>query len=266
MKVLIVNADDLGLTDGVNRGVLRAHSQGIVTSASMMVRQPAAEATAAAARLHPRLSLGLHVDLGEWRLADGEWTATYLRADPSSHADVQREVESQLAAFRRLVGRDPTHIDSHQHVHREEPARGVLRDLADTFGKLAAGADAFGELVRHEGDVQVSLSRDDIARLQEAQNGMLGARARLDEALTEPRSPDLVELYAATRATVRRLQHELALDERVRRQLRLLPPRQLPTRPGFRRRPAGEVSAPTGPDEDTQVLPRLTDEPSEDVP
>ena len=149
---------------------------------------------------------------------------------------------------------------------KEDAASGVLRDLADTFGKLAAGADAFGELVRHEGDVQVSLSRDDIARLQEAQNGMLGARARLDEALTEPRSPDLVELYAATRATVRRLQHELALEERVRRQLRLLPPRQLPTRPGFRRRPAGEVPAPTGPDEDTQVLPRLTDEPSEDVP
>jgi predicted glycoside hydrolase/deacetylase ChbG (UPF0249 family) len=134
VKVLIVNADDLGLTDGVNGGVLRAHCHGIVTSASMMVRQPAAEAAAAAARLHPRLSLGLHVDLGEWRLADGEWTATYLRADPINHADVQREVESQLAAFRRLVGRDPTHIDSHQHVHREEPACGVLGDLASHLG------------------------------------------------------------------------------------------------------------------------------------
>lgn len=149
---------------------------------------------------------------------------------------------------------------------KEHVARRVLHDLADTFDKLAAGADAFGELVRHEGDVQVSLSHDDIAHLLEAQNGMLRARDRLDEALTEPRSPDVIELYAATRATVRRLQHELALDERVRRQLRLLPPRHLSPRPGFRRRPTGDVQTPIGPDEETQVLPRLPDGPSEDGP
>lgn len=147
----------------------------------------------------------------------------------------------------------------------EDSASDVLRDLAETFRTLAAGADAFGELVRHEGDVQVSLSRDDIDRLQAAQDGMLRARARLDAALAEDRPADVVELYAATRATVRRLQHELGLDERVRRQLRLLPQRRLPTRPGVRRRPAGEMPDPTGPDEETQVLPRLPDEPP-DVP
>jgi hypothetical protein len=146
----------------------------------------------------------------------------------------------------------------------EDSARDVLRDLAETFRTLAAGADAFGELVRHEGDVQTSLSREDIARLQEAQDGMLRARARLDAALTEAGSADVVELYAATRATVRRLQHELGLDERVRRQLRLLPPRRLPTLPGVRRRSAGMPS--TGPEDETQVLPRLSDEPPEDGP
>jgi hypothetical protein len=148
----------------------------------------------------------------------------------------------------------------------EEPASEVLRDLAETFRTLAAGADAFGELVRHEGDVQVNLSRDDIARLHEAQDGMLRARARLDAALTEARPADVVELYAATRATVRRLQHELGLDERVRRQLRLLPPRRLPTRPGARRRTTGDLLHPTGPEDETQVLPRLSDGSSEDAP
>src|SRR3954462_1954724 len=98
----------------------------------------------------------------------------------------------------------------------DEAASDVLRDLAETFRTLAAGADAFGELVRHEGDVQVNLSRDDIDRLQDAQDGMLRARARLDARLTEARPADVVELYAAPRATVRRLQHELGLDERVR--------------------------------------------------
>ena len=76
----------------------------------------------------------------------------------------------------------------------------------------------------------------------------------------------MVELYAATRATVRRLQHELGLDERVRRQLRLLPQRRLHTRPVVPRRPAGDVPHPTGPEEETQVLPRLPDEPPEDDP
>jgi Aromatic acid exporter family member 1 len=146
----------------------------------------------------------------------------------------------------------------------DDSASEVLRDLADTFRALAAGADAFGELVRHEGDVQVSLSREDMARLQKAQDDMRRALARLDAALTESRGTDMVELYAATRATVRRLQHELGLEERVRRQLRLLPHRRPHTRPGVRQRPAGDTHS-TGPEEETQVLPRLSDEPPEDA-
>ena len=148
----------------------------------------------------------------------------------------------------------------------KDSARDVLRDLAETFRTLAAGADAFGELVRHEGDVEVSLSRDDIARLQEAQDGMLRARARLDAALDEAHPADVVELYAATRATVRRLQHELGLDERVRRQLRLLPQRRLPARSGVRRRSTGELPRPTGPEDETQVLPQVSEEPPEAAP
>ena len=147
----------------------------------------------------------------------------------------------------------------------DDSASDVLRDLAETFRRLAAGTDAFGELVRHEGDVVVSLSRDDITRLQDAQDGMLRARARLDAALDEAHPADVVELYAATRATVRRLQHELGLDERVRRQLRLLPQRRLPTRAGVRRRPV-DLPRPTGPEEETQVLPRLSEDPPRDAP
>ena len=146
----------------------------------------------------------------------------------------------------------------------DDGAGAVLRDLAETFRRLAAGTDAFGELVRHEGEVEVSLSRDDIHRLQEAHEGMLRARARLDAVLDEPHPADVVELYAVTRATVRRLQHELGLDERVRRQLRLLPHRRLPTRSGVRRRPVDDLPPMTGPEEETQVLPRVPDESPED--
>ena len=95
---------------------------------------------------------------------------------------------------------------------------------------------------------------------------MLRARARLDAALTEPRPADLVELFVAARATVRRLQHELALDERVRRQLRMLPPRRPSARDAFRRHSDSSWPGPTGPDDETQALPELSDEPPEDVP
>jgi hypothetical protein len=146
----------------------------------------------------------------------------------------------------------------------DDSARDVLRDLAETFRRLAAGTDAFGELVRHEGDVEVSLSREDISRLRAAQDGMLGARARLDSALDQSHPADVIELYAAARATVRRLQQELGLDERVRRQLRLLPQRRVHTRANLRRRPSEDLPPPTGPDDETQVLPRLPQEPPEE--
>ncbi len=147
----------------------------------------------------------------------------------------------------------------------EDSATLVLNDLAATFRELAAGVDAFGELVRHEADVQVNLSRGDIARLQEAQDGMDRARSRLDAALTTKQSADVIELYSATRATVRRLQHELALDERVRRQLRLVTQRRRPHLPSALHRRHPEAP-PVGPDAETQVLPRARDEPPEGRP
>ncbi len=130
LRRLIVNADDFGQSAGVNEGVLCGYDAGIVTSASLMVRWPAAAAAAAAARARPGLSVGLHVDLGEWRLAAGEWAPVY-QVVPLADADaVQTEVHRQLDSFRRLMGQDPSHLDSHQHVHRREPVRDVLWELA----------------------------------------------------------------------------------------------------------------------------------------
>lgn len=133
MRNLVVNADDFGLSAGVNRGVILAHEAGIVTSASLMVEGPAAAAAAALARAHPSLGLGLHVDVVEWVYQDGEWRKVYERAPIDDPGSVAALVERQLALFRRLVGRDPTHLDSHQHAHREEPLRSTLARVAETL-------------------------------------------------------------------------------------------------------------------------------------
>jgi chitin disaccharide deacetylase len=133
-KYLIVNADDFGQSAGINRGVITAHRDGIVTSASLMVRWPAATEAAVYARKHPSLSVGLHIDLGEQILRAGEWVPLYSVVPVQNESAVRDEISRQLDLFDRLVGHAPTHLDSHQHVHLREPARVILMEIARRLG------------------------------------------------------------------------------------------------------------------------------------
>lgn len=133
-KYLIVNADDFGQTPGINRGIITAHRDGIVTSASLMVRWPAAAKAAAYARRHQSLSVGLHIDLGEQILRAGEWVPLYTVLPVQNESTVRDEIARQLDMFERLMGHAPTHLDSHQHVHLREPARGILVEIAQRLG------------------------------------------------------------------------------------------------------------------------------------
>jgi predicted glycoside hydrolase/deacetylase ChbG (UPF0249 family) len=133
-RCIIVNADDFGLSLGVNRGIIEAHERGIVTSTSLMVRSRAAQDAAEYARRRPQLSVGLHLDLGEWTYKDGRWEQLYSVVDVGNADAVKAEMSAQLHLFRRLLGRDPTHLDSHQHVHLEEPARSTAVEVSKELG------------------------------------------------------------------------------------------------------------------------------------
>jgi predicted glycoside hydrolase/deacetylase ChbG (UPF0249 family) len=129
-RYLIVNADDFGLSSSVNHGIIKAHEQGIVTSTSLMVGWPAAAEAASYSRKHRDLSFGLHIDLGEWAYRDGTWVPLYEVVPMEDRAAVSDQVSYQLDIFRLLLGKDPTHIDSHQHAHLREPVRSIVMDAA----------------------------------------------------------------------------------------------------------------------------------------
>src|SRR5207253_418881 len=98
------------------------------TSASLMVRWPAAEDAAAYGREHPELSIGLHLDLCEWIYGEDAWSPLYEVVTIDDREAVADEVARQLEMFRRLMGREPTHLDSHQHVHRSEPVHSIMME------------------------------------------------------------------------------------------------------------------------------------------
>lgn len=145
---LIVNADDFGLTVGVNRGIAQAHEHGILTSASLMVRSPHAEAAVSYARARERLSVGLHLDLEPWHYSGTPWIAAHEHLDRSDADAVAAEVAAQLERFIAMTGRIPTHIDSHHHLHREEPAKTIVLEHA---ARLEVPVRHLSPRVRYEG-------------------------------------------------------------------------------------------------------------------
>jgi len=134
LKNLIVNADDLGWTDGVNRGIVEAFHHGIVTSTSFLANGAAFAGGVEAARSAPGLGVGVHLNLSDGPpVADRETVTSLLNKDgefaggPENLllrrarrgillAEVENEWDAQIQKVRD-AGISPTHLDGHKHVH-----------------------------------------------------------------------------------------------------------------------------------------------------
>jgi len=125
LKFLIVNADDFGYSRGINRGIVEAHQRGVVTSATTIVNAPATEDAVRLAAENPGLSIGLHVNFTN----EGERLVEF--DDPEL---CRAELRRQFDRFVALFGRRPTHLDSHQHVHRGRSPLPVFQELAREHG------------------------------------------------------------------------------------------------------------------------------------
>jgi len=151
VRRLIINADDFGLTAGVNRAIVEGCTKGIVTSATIMANGVAFQAAADSAKSLPRLGTGCHVVLVDGKaVASGLYTLTngrghfrnslkdFARAawqKKIASGEVQREADAQIHKI-QLTGITVTHVDSHKHTHifpqilrpvlRAAKARGIL--------------------------------------------------------------------------------------------------------------------------------------------
>lgn len=154
MRNLIVNADDLGWTEGVNRGIAEAHRKGLVTSTSLLANGQAFASAIEVARANPELGIGVHLNL-----SDGPPTASreqvaglvngsgnleggpenlLLRIAARSLAveEVEREWDAQIRKVRD-AGIEPTHLDGHKHVHMLPGLFEVALKLAKKHGVRA---------------------------------------------------------------------------------------------------------------------------------
>lgn len=122
MKLCIVNADDFGASRGINRGIVQAHLEGVLTSTSLMVDLPACFEAVQLSRDLPHLSVGLHACFTS---EDGE-----LLFDVQDEARCRRELHRQFERFQHLLGSLPTHLDSHHHIHQHPLLLGHFLELA----------------------------------------------------------------------------------------------------------------------------------------
>jgi chitin disaccharide deacetylase len=129
-KSLIVTADDFGYSSDVNAAVLRAHREGVLRFASLMVLRPAAAEAAALAKDAPRLGVGLHLEL----CADEpEKAGLRYFFDAKARAGVEGEIRRQIESLLAL-GITPTHADGHINIHVHPVIFPALCRLAREYG------------------------------------------------------------------------------------------------------------------------------------
>ena len=146
-----MNADDFGLTHGVNQGIARAFREGILTSTTLMANGPAFEDAIEQARANPGLGVGCHLVLvGGRAVASGKEAGplvdrngmlprslialvTYLACGVVQLKDIEAEFRAQIERL-RAAGIEPTHLDTHKHTHSHSKVMEALARVAKEFG------------------------------------------------------------------------------------------------------------------------------------
>ncbi|MFN4213539.1 ChbG/HpnK family deacetylase [Exiguobacterium sp.] len=223
---VLINADDFGLTPGVNSGIIDSHVHGIVNSATMIMNGHAVEEAVVLAKKHPSLHVGVHLALTWGRplaktsapltKADGtfRYTNRFLTETPPDAELVYLEWKAQIEAF-RATGLPLHHLDSHHHVHGWPALDAVIVRLAEEYGttfRALANLEARRDLwvterfsdqfygdgvsratldaIRPGGSIEVMVHPADIDELLPSVTSYLDERLQEKELLTAYDRPD----------------------------------------------------------------------------
>ncbi len=157
MLQLVINADDFGYDPAINRGIVHAMREGIVTSTTLMVNTPFAEHAASMAN---GLAVGLHLNLARNRPVSNGFPASLLTNGELDEAKasglpaevVERETAAQLERLKALLGRPATHVDVHRHLHRHPNVlEGVLAVAASAGLPVRSIDEAMRQRLRERG-------------------------------------------------------------------------------------------------------------------
>ncbi len=193
MKRLIVNADDFGWSEGVNRGIVEAYRNGIVTSTTVLANGAAFDGAVQLARQERRLGVGVHLNLSDgapllprWEVPSlvneqGHFSGGPMKlvarmlAGKLRSAEVEAEWDAQIRKVEK-AGIQPTHLDGHKHVHMLPALFPIALRVSGEAARDSCGAGvhrAFPRLERHAAAKSPEYTGDpDAARP--------GARAELD--------------------------------------------------------------------------------------
>lgn len=149
-RVLIINADDLGYDPAVSEGILTAMRKGVVSSATLIVNSPHSKDAAGKAT---GVAIGLHLNLARFAPVWTGFPAELLQENELSEAlapqlsseVVEKETLAQLDRFGSLLGRQPTHIDVHKHLHTNAS---VLEGVRAAAAARSLPVRAINELMR----------------------------------------------------------------------------------------------------------------------
>ena len=149
-RSLVINGDDFGFSTGVNRAIIAAHEQGVLTSASLMVTGEAFEEAVELAKAHPNLGVGIHLTLGCGRSvlppdripnlvdAEGKFSDEPVQVGLSyqfnraARRELPLEIRAQLEKFRQ-TGLTLSHVDGHLHHHSHPVVLREIIKLVDEF-------------------------------------------------------------------------------------------------------------------------------------
>lgn len=231
MRILIVNADDFGLCEGTNYGIISAHYHGIVTSTTMLVNMPGLNHALSLIKDVPNLGIGLHLNITLGKpltkadsLVKDNKEFYKPKENPNQDSfdenEIYQEFRAQYLKFIDVMGRKPTHLDSHLYAHQIYPKAqkaalllaeeiGIpLRDVSTTKYKKAFFIDTFKANDKDENDLKKLLDE-------------LNISDGISELMVHPAFIDSFLLKNSSYNLQRLVEYEVLIDKEVKDQMKI---------------------------------------------